>query len=309
MSLCVAFFTDRAMLPGLHGALASLAAHAGSGAHPEPLRLVVFCDGVTRAEQRRLVATHDRHAVASGIETRDFSPRPFAPGANGLHGNYTAYGRMFLPHLLPDVERCIYLDSDLLITCDVRGILDHLPHDKVLAAYARSPRATSLDAELFEAAGLDMSGLAFNSGVLGMNLARWRALDMDARCRGVAGAHAGMFRSADQALLNVACHDEFAPLPRRFNNDVYCDSEAADVPAECVLHFVGSPKPWDPAGPWLHDLWPLWRGWARRTCLPRAWALRYSSPRRAFRTSASALRWWLKRRASRRAAARDLPGR
>ena len=90
-------------------------------------------------------------------------------------------------------------------------------------------------------------------------------------------------------------------MPRHLNHDVYCNVPPDTVPLECVLHFVGSPKPWDPFGPWLHECHGRWAEWVERTALPSRWRVRYASPTRFASTSVSAWRWYRKRAVASRA--------
>ena len=59
----------------------------------------------------------------------------FTDSPNYLKGNYEALYRLLIWKIIPkDVEKCFYLDSDLLVNCDLLEVSKKLPEDKLIAA-------------------------------------------------------------------------------------------------------------------------------------------------------------------------------
>jgi lipopolysaccharide biosynthesis glycosyltransferase len=291
----IALFSDSHMLPGLHVTILSLldALRANEGAG---LDLHVFFDRVRPAEQQRLQRTHASHARGTSLTLHEFSP--ISPrGANSLHGNQTAYGRLYLSDLLPDYDRCVYLDSDLFVNRSVADLFELFDDEAVLLVNGVDDREWSLDRELFEKANLDMSKPCFNSGVMGMNLKLWRELMVSELCEQTALAYRGMFRSADQALLNVALHDSFKAVGRMWNLPLNPATRHPDELGEAIYHLVGSPKPWDIFGRFLSNHYKMWHSCYRRTALSGRLVLRYSSLARCVRISRQGWAAWCKIRA------------
>ncbi|MDE7175714.1 MAG: hypothetical protein K2N75_06710, partial [Helicobacter sp.] len=49
-------------------------------------------------------------------------------------GNHSAYWRLLIADYLPsEIQKCLYLDVDMLVLCDIREIFD-IPCDSALAA-------------------------------------------------------------------------------------------------------------------------------------------------------------------------------
>src|ERR1035438_2322321 len=195
--LTIALFSDKAMLPGTHVTLASLLQNSTT-----PLQVILFANRIPDAEKQLLLKTFElsnKHGASFTI--RDFKPTATA-GANALHGNITTYGRLSLPNLLPKHPSVIYLDCDLVVAGDIAKMIS-IPDNKVLVADGMGRRASTVDRQLFVAAKLDLEGPYFNAGVLGINLARWRGLDISLKCQTTIHKYPKMFKSADQAVLNV----------------------------------------------------------------------------------------------------------
>ena len=286
MVTSVAFFSNRAMLPGLHAAVGSLCASA-----ERPVEIFVFADGLRAADGLALRRTWEGRAPSGGsLHVRPFRPRRPSRGANRLHGNSLVYGRLYLADLLPEHRRCIYLDADLLVGTDLTGILDALDGTCAIAGFAGAGRRRCFDTALFERAGASLDGPYINTGVLGLDLERWRRHRLLERCAAVSRGLPGCFPAADQSLINLACANEITTLDERYNTFVYPGTRLEGEPAGRVVHFLGSPKPWDPGGSTLHASYELWRAAADSTALPTARPWRYLSPLRVVMTLPSLLR-------------------
>ena len=262
MKTAVAFFTDSAMLPGLHAALASLAISNPEGTFD----VYVFCDKVKDRHKKKLEETWVQIGTKLRLIIEDHSPEPI-PGGNALHGNYTTYGRLYLADLLPDYSKCIYLDADLVVNLDLQEFFGLIHDDFTLAACGEQIRGKALEKDLYIKANLDLEGMAFNAGVLGINLDRYRKIDGLSIAKETARTYPGCFKSADQAVLNVAFHDDYHSIDGRFNTKLFPDLEDIGEPTNCIYHFVGSPKPWDPFGSKLHQNYKVWQGFFKQTAI------------------------------------------
>lgn len=277
------------MLPGLHVALLSLLEALGEGDRRE-VSIHLFLDDVPAEETRLLretVALCGNKPVALFIQ--EFSPK--APtGAVGLHGNSTVYGRLGLPGLLPDAERSLYLDSDLVIHRDIREVFEHFDGEHVLLVDGAGTRQYALERDLFAKAGLDLGGPVFNSGVMGIDLALWRTTGVAEKCAEVAQRYGKELLSADQALLNIALADAFKALGDTYNTQLFPWAAPVGRLEPRIYHFVGSPKPWDPFGRWFSSHYPLWSPIYKRTAIGHRSPLRYATRGRTFNIARQILR-------------------
>jgi lipopolysaccharide biosynthesis glycosyltransferase len=113
--------------------------------------------------------------------------------------------------LLPEISRALYLDSDIVVMGDISGML-HLD----LSQY---PLAAALDA--FDASplfkrkiSLGQSVPYFNSGVMLLNLDRWRSENIGRRALDFAATNPQYIVYWDQCALNNIIRGNFLVLVR-----------------------------------------------------------------------------------------------
>src|SRR5262245_966144 len=136
----VALFADRWILPGLHVTLGSLLDHAAGS---EPFRIVVFAEGLSGRDKALLSETVKPRLGRHAFGVRDFV-MPETASLKPLRGNYTTYGRLYLPDLLPDADSCLYLDCDLIVTLPVDALLARASSDCLIHADGTGIRRDSL---------------------------------------------------------------------------------------------------------------------------------------------------------------------
>lgn len=110
----------------------------------------------------------------------------FAPDTRVRSLNNSTYTRMLLPELLPDCDRVLYLDCDLLVNADLRELVS-LPLDYALAEAAPENHLPLLEQNITQGIlSADEASLpAFNSGVLLMDLAAMRGADLPGHVAGL----------------------------------------------------------------------------------------------------------------------------
>ena len=202
-----------------------------------------------------------------------------------LHDDLTTYGRLLIAeHVAAD--RVLYLDSDLIVTCDVLQ-LEHIDlQGQLLGAVTRTKVAYTLDQDYLNAHGIDKETDYFNAGVLLIDLDRWRTTEVRSRWEEIVGEEPEGLRCHDQTVLNRLCAGAFYRLPSRYNAPFLAQREAPDH-TNGIFHFLGSPKPWDMGGKRLHQGYRVWQAnnptfWQERyqsfgmARLKRSWSIRRS---------------------------------
>jgi lipopolysaccharide biosynthesis glycosyltransferase len=169
------------------------------------------------------------------------------------HTTAATMDRLYLPLLLPDVDRVVYLDTDLICLTDLAPLYDLALPDSGIAArpsvkegYATLPdlvrtwahprdRETIL-AELIRT-GAPAALRTFNAGVMVMELEKLRGrsfvrttLDLVRR-----------FGVNDQLAINLYTRGEFEPLDPSWN--VFAGQDSSDAPR--IIHWPGPTKPWN----------------------------------------------------------------
>jgi lipopolysaccharide biosynthesis glycosyltransferase len=203
--------------------------------------------------------------------------------ATSHHISHAAYLRLLASKLLPEhVEKVIYLDSDLLVLDDVAKLWKvELGEDYCAAvpdiacpfidakeyfsngetaegSFGSVPYVAAISPiPNWRELGIDGTGRYFNSGVMVMNLKRWRQDDVVQQlfdCLRVNREHVWCW---DQYALNVVFAGKWQPLEPRWNQgshvyqypgENHCPIAAdqfvamRDNPA--ILHYTTEYKPW-----------------------------------------------------------------
>ena len=100
---------------------------------------------------------------------------------------------------------------------------------------------STLDRSFAHSLGLNLGAPYFNSGVLVINLEQWRRENLDEKCIAFCREHS----QYDQTALNVIFYRSFFVFPHEFNYPLYAGSKGPANVEDKILHFVGSPKPFD----------------------------------------------------------------
>ena len=178
--------------------------------------------------------------------------------------------KIYLPTILKNIDKVIYMDGDTLVLKDLRPLFDTDVSD-VYAAVAKDGIYYRFPKEMAEM-GLDKRGFYFNSGVMLYNLKLQRQDNIVNKLVEYIKTHTDFY--GDQDVLNVVFGDKLKLMSYRYN----CIStffEADDLnflsnyfgealPKETfyiyenatVLHYAGD-KPWaeDYKPDYLKELW------------------------------------------------------
>lgn len=248
-TLFLALAADENYLDGLVGTLAGVARFA----HDTSIRAAVLDCGIHDASwaafQETLRASFPQLALQR-LEVSDEQLRIFNPANAPTRLSNAAYARMLLPRLLPDVDRVLYLDSDLLVDTDLRPLFA-TPLEGALVAAVQDAHVPLLCQNVARESLTDAESAspAFNSGVLLMDLSAMRQVNLIEQVLSLpAPAH---IKFQDQAVLNRVLHGRWKALPPRWNRQRFVTENFSiyrDRP-DSVWHFIGKMKPWhfDPA--------------------------------------------------------------
>lgn len=188
--------------------------------------------------------------------------------------------RVFLPQLLPQEARVLYLDCDTLVVKSLtllwQTALDGQPLAAVSnpfsAGYARNGKSWPANC------GLARDEDYFNSGVMLLNLDYFRANDITHRVIEHGVTNAGWTRFGDQDSLVVVLHGARVPLHPRYNlmrtiistgasRAVFGPAVVSEAIADpAILHFEGTIKPWN--DPTQHPFGRLYTRVARQLPWP-----------------------------------------
>lgn len=191
------------------------------------------------------------------------------------HISYATFYRLQLPELLKEVEKCIYLDVDVVVKKDLKEFFDTELGDNYIAGvkaagYYYPEEKKTATISLLEIDKLDQY---INAGVLLINLKKMREDKLTETFEKLLEKN---FPSQDQDILNAACYGHIKVLPPKYNamtkynvgiKDEYdrieclhiCYTreewdEACETPV--IIHYADRWKPWqDLRGNFVQEWW------------------------------------------------------
>lgn len=209
------------------------------------------------------------HQESPSFEFHELAPLPPAMQSyyedhQAAHGGHLlALTRLYLADYLPDVQRVLWIDFDTIIKTDVtrlyrmemRHTIAAVPNEDPLVVYLQwalsLPHNSSVIQEL-RAPRMQ----AFNSGVLLVDLDRWRSEGCSQKLEETA-LSLPPHKGEDQVLLNLYFQDQIDVLDQRWNTIRF--GTVPNLPLYksvqgWILHWNGCHKPWRPDGynvaPW-----------------------------------------------------------
>ncbi|MBD5468199.1 MAG: glycosyltransferase family 8 protein [Lachnospiraceae bacterium] len=173
-----------------------------------------------------------------------------------------AYFKLLIPKLIPqDIPRILYLDSDMIILGDIQGLYEYDLKGKALGAV----RDLYMDRDiLYKTRLMPQEYTYFNSGVLLIDMERFREVfDFNGAMHYIE-ENGHQFRFHDQEVLNALCYREVTILPEIYNYvTLYRDRfdplwyrRREKKLGIIVLHYAAH-KPWNPdyTGKYLERYW------------------------------------------------------
>jgi hypothetical protein len=231
--LIIVSASDGNFLPGLLVLLYS------AWLHNRKARFYVIDAGLGLDGTAKVASLCARHGIDCHIRQADTEQLSRLPSAG--HLSSATYARLFIPDLLPGHDRAIYIDSDALVVGDLEPLWRLDLGDDLLAAVVDPGMTPASLATLGFA-----SGQYVNAGVLLVDLARWRAEEIGARCMDQLLRHPKL-EHADQTAINIVARGRIRHLDPSFNFFA-ATPLTGDGPDPRILHFPGPDKPWRRAG-------------------------------------------------------------
>ena len=147
------------------------------------------------------------------------------------------------------VEKVLYLDCDMVVLGSLRGLWNADLQGHLLGAVSIPGSTRCAVLGIPEAHGY------FNSGVMLIDLAQWRASRAFETVIAYATGHRALLHDVDQDALNACFHDRRAVLAPIWNgiSPFYFDYHPLGLDAEAlarfrhdvkIVHFNGASKPW-----------------------------------------------------------------
>ena len=227
----------------------------------EEITVYVLSVGITEESRQKLQKIADQyHRNLELLDLTDIRDRfDYEIDTRGF--DISAMSRLFIGTLLPKtVKRVLYLDCDTVVVQSI-GKLWNLDLKGHVAGAVMEP---TIYQAVKQEIGLEEQDPYFNSGVLLIDLERWRTEGAEKRLLDFYGSKNGSLFACDQDTINGALKGELLPMTPRYNfftNYRYFSYEelckhgpsyrqvekrqfclAKKYPV--IIHYMGDERPW-----------------------------------------------------------------
>lgn len=188
--------------------------------------------------------------------------------AGSDNGKIATYFRFLIPQLAENIDKAIYLDSDII----VRNRLDDLWNSNIdNYAIGVIPGQDNDKIQHFNRLNYDKNKGYFNAGVILMNLKYWRESCVFERLMKYVSGQGKNLKWQDQDALNYVLQDEKSVLPIKYNlqegmlfslekielDRKYFKDLREAIINPTIIHYTSALKPWwkDCKHPYKNEWW------------------------------------------------------
>jgi lipopolysaccharide biosynthesis glycosyltransferase len=187
------------------------------------IHIFIIDGGINRVNQQKI----DKSLKAENIQVTWAKPNDAKLGKMLIsqHITLASYYRLLIPEILPpQYNKAIYLDSDLVVTGDIEELWNIDITDQYLLAVQdmHTTHVSSREGiKKYQELGLPSDAKYFNSGVLSINVDKWRTDNISDRCIEYIEKYKEYVRLHDQEALNVVLCNQWIELDPKWNQQFH----------------------------------------------------------------------------------------
>jgi lipopolysaccharide biosynthesis glycosyltransferase len=160
-----------------------------------------------------------------------------------------AMARILLPVLIPDVDKILYLDSDILVNVDIAPLyFTKLDKDKYAAMTMNIVPNNVVTL-------YDFKNGYYNSGMILMDAKKWRENNISEKMVNYLQKHLSQFifegvrdgkkyLYPDQDLINLILDGKIQEADKKWNFQLLPRIRAYNKKIDGIIHYIGPDKPW-----------------------------------------------------------------
>lgn len=161
------------------------------------------------------------------------------------HVSKTAYIKIFIPRLIKNKKKILYIDSDIVIAGSILDIYKTNLDNKVIAATRNS--GLDSNSEKIDNLGYEKKYGYFNSGLMLININKWNRLHTTQKLLNFIKNNPEKLLLWDQDAFNAILYKEWLELPAIYNFQTHmCINLKKYLGKQkpVVIHYSTSSKPW-----------------------------------------------------------------
>lgn len=176
-----------------------------------PIHLHVIATGISNEEKQNIkTIIQQQNASISFYKVPEDLLPPDLPQTSAYP--ISTYYRLLFPFLVPNsVHRLLYLDSDIVVINNLLPLYQTNIEDRPVGAVIESFVSSRPELGIFEA------GRYFNSGVLLMNVPKWKEQKVTERTLQFLAQNSHKLKWVDQDALNAVLVNNYVPLDNKYN--------------------------------------------------------------------------------------------
>lgn len=180
------------------------------------------------------------------IDKKDFASCPLP---KEFHFSLPTYFRLKLADILPDINKILYLDCDIIVKKDLSELYNH----NIENFYAGATRDYKAEESRQRLELNSSDGFYFNAGVMLINLKKWREDNLTNKFFEFINTSLAKITWVDQDVLNCCLYGKVLELNQTYNAKYFDSpddnfqentffSSALNNPT--VIHYLACIKPW-----------------------------------------------------------------
>ena len=216
---------------------------------------VLIDEPLSKKNRVKMDCLANRYKQTIHFVTVDNSMLQQYPTKDMPYWSIAMYYRLFAADLLPNIDKILYFDCDIIVTGSLKGLYNIDLKDKAVTAAEDIFTYTDIRQNTL---GYPVNAGYFNSGVLLMNLTFWRKHNICRQCFHFLSQNYDKLSANDQDVLNAVLWDKRERLPLIYNYQLqflskyFFDLQNDEMRKEVldsyskavVIHYAYAIKPW-----------------------------------------------------------------
>ena len=203
-----------------------------------------------------------KHIKEYDIEFIDIDESVFTKKieSSQAHVSFEANYKFLLSSLKPNLDKCIYLDADLIATGDLAELWEVDIDEHYMAGVIEECKTKSLIYHRQNRLNIKKKNNYVNTGVMLCNLKKWREDDIEKKFFKTYLSNEGLLLFPDKDTINIVLQDRIKPLDKKYNCLIsYIKENKKDVKNalknSIIIHYSGEIKPWLYNIKYKNDIW------------------------------------------------------
>ena len=208
-----------------------------NAAEDDKLSIYILDGGISQEKKEQILSL--KSIKDCNINFIQINPELFSQYAKVKTHNYISiatYYRLKLAQLLPDIDKIIYLDCDMVVNTSLKKLFNADLHE--------NPIAGVLDARVKHKKKWKNSGY-INAGMILFDLKKIREGQIENIFYEYTKANIRLIKTGDQDIINFSLKNKIEILPDTWNVQVSgFASRTSFEKNPSIIHYIGSDKPW-----------------------------------------------------------------